>query len=94
MRQKERIRNFVENALSESMDVQEQSMVLLGAAGDGKESEWKNAYKCNNSDTLACSSNEYMCINQKSCSFAVNGAKCDNLQPPNYNFNVDTCKFL
>ena len=34
MRQKERIRNFVENALSESMDVQEQSMVLLGGDGD------------------------------------------------------------
>ena len=39
MRQKERIRNFVENALSESMDVQEQSMVLLGGDGDNGDCE-------------------------------------------------------
>ncbi len=58
MRQKERIRNFVENALSESMDVQEQSMVLLGGDGDNgdceKEEYGYNKDLCNNKDSVAC----------------------------------------
>ena len=84
MRQKERIRNFVENALSESMDVQEQSMVLLGGDGDNGECEKEeygyNKDLCNNKDSAACRKNASKCTNCGVCENASNLMRCENLE--------------